>query len=170
MPWNNHKKCYRTVYGSVAFFMIISWHKLPTSDGVTKLWIINRISASSSWRKLFFRYLGNVEFANIPVAGNQFILVITQAIILIQWQIKYYFEARFLLLQMDCICDLTALLWKALFRYSVLRPTTETGRRRSGSQRERERDIKFIGLFGDRGHRGPYSPYKPWNNYLPSHR
>ena len=23
-----------------------------------------------------------------------------------------------------------------------------------------EREIKFIGLFVDRGHRGPYSPYK----------
>ena len=31
---------------------------------------------------------------------------------------------------------------------------------------ERERDIKFIGLFGDRGHRGPYSPYKPCNHNL----
>ena len=31
----------------------------------------------------------------------------------------------------------------------------------STSDREREREIKFIGLFGDRGHRGPYSPYKP---------
>ena len=29
-----------------------------------------------------------------------------------------------------------------------------------------EREIKFIGLFGDRGHRGPYSPYKPFNNNL----
>ena len=31
---------------------------------------------------------------------------------------------------------------------------------------EREREIKFIGLFGDRGHRGPYSPYKPCNHNL----
>ena len=31
---------------------------------------------------------------------------------------------------------------------------------------ERERDIKFIGLFRDRGHRGPYSPYKPCNHNL----
>ena len=31
---------------------------------------------------------------------------------------------------------------------------------------ERERDIKFIGLFEDRGHRGPYSPYKPFNHNL----
>ena len=30
----------------------------------------------------------------------------------------------------------------------------------------REREIKFIGLFGDRGHRGPYSPYKPCNHNL----
>ena len=30
----------------------------------------------------------------------------------------------------------------------------------------REREIKFIGLFGDRGHRGSYSPYKPWNHNL----
>ena len=29
-----------------------------------------------------------------------------------------------------------------------------------------EREIKFIGLFGDRGHRGPYSPYKPGNHNL----
>ena len=41
---------------------------------------------------------------------------------------------------------------------------------------QRDRDIKFTGLFGDRGHQGPYSPNKPcnhnlyWNNYLPSHR
>ena len=31
---------------------------------------------------------------------------------------------------------------------------------------ERERDIKFIGLFENRGHRGPYSPYKPFNHNL----
>ena len=31
---------------------------------------------------------------------------------------------------------------------------------------EREREIKFIGLFEDRGHRGPYSPYKPFNHNL----
>ena len=30
----------------------------------------------------------------------------------------------------------------------------------------REREIKFIGLFGDRGHQGPYSPYKPCNHNL----
>ena len=30
----------------------------------------------------------------------------------------------------------------------------------------REREIKFIGLFEDRGHRGPYSPYKPFNHNL----
>ena len=28
------------------------------------------------------------------------------------------------------------------------------------------REIKFIGLFGDRGHQDPYSPYKPCNNSL----
>ena len=33
-------------------------------------------------------------------------------------------------------------------------------------EREREREIKFIGLFEDRGHRGPYSPYKPFNHNL----
>ena len=32
--------------------------------------------------------------------------------------------------------------------------------------REREREIKFIGLFGNRGHRGAYSPYKPLNHNL----
>ena len=32
--------------------------------------------------------------------------------------------------------------------------------------REREREIKFIDLFEDRGHRGPYSPYKPCNHNL----
>ena len=32
--------------------------------------------------------------------------------------------------------------------------------------RSREREIKFIGLFEDRGHRGPYSPYKPFNYNL----
>ena len=30
----------------------------------------------------------------------------------------------------------------------------------------REREIKFISLFEDRGHRGPYSPYKPCNHNL----
>ena len=30
----------------------------------------------------------------------------------------------------------------------------------------RERDIKFIGLFENRGHQGPYSPYKPFNHNL----
>ena len=30
----------------------------------------------------------------------------------------------------------------------------------------REREIKFIGLFGDRWHRGPYSPYKLCNHNL----
>ena len=30
----------------------------------------------------------------------------------------------------------------------------------------REREIKFIGLFENRGHRGPYSPYKPFNHNL----
>ena len=29
-----------------------------------------------------------------------------------------------------------------------------------------EREIKFIGLFEDRGHRGPYSPYKLFNHHL----
>ena len=29
-----------------------------------------------------------------------------------------------------------------------------------------EREIKFIGIFEDRGHRGPYSPYKPLNHNL----
>ena len=29
---------------------------------------------------------------------------------------------------------------------------------------KREREIKFIGLFGYRGHCGPYSPYKPCNH------
>ena len=33
-------------------------------------------------------------------------------------------------------------------------------------RREREREIKFIGLFENRGHRGPYSPYKPFNHNL----
>ena len=30
----------------------------------------------------------------------------------------------------------------------------------------REREIKFIGIFENRGHRGPYSPYKPFNHNL----
>ena len=34
------------------------------------------------------------------------------------------------------------------------------------SDRQREREIKFIGLFGDRGHQGPLSPYKPCNHNL----
>ena len=32
--------------------------------------------------------------------------------------------------------------------------------------KEREREIKFIGLFEDRGDWGPYSPYKPFNHNL----
>ena len=28
------------------------------------------------------------------------------------------------------------------------------------------REIKFIGLFGDRGQQGPYQPYKPCNHNL----
>ena len=35
-----------------------------------------------------------------------------------------------------------------------------------GLVQEREREIKFIGLFENRGHRGPYSPYKPFNHNL----
>ena len=31
---------------------------------------------------------------------------------------------------------------------------------------KREREIKLIGLFGDRGHRVPYSPYKLCDNNL----
>ena len=31
---------------------------------------------------------------------------------------------------------------------------------------EREKEIKFISLFEDRGHGGPYSPYKPLNHNL----
>ena len=31
---------------------------------------------------------------------------------------------------------------------------------------KREREIKFIGLFEDRGHQGPCSPYKPLNHNL----
>ena len=34
------------------------------------------------------------------------------------------------------------------------------------SRKEREREIKFIGLFGDRGHWGPYSPYKHCNHRM----
>ena len=36
----------------------------------------------------------------------------------------------------------------------------------TGPLREREREIKFIGLFENKGHRGPYSPYKPFNHNL----
>ena len=36
----------------------------------------------------------------------------------------------------------------------------------SHGKQEREREIKFIGLFENRGHRGPYSPYKPFNHNL----
>ena len=38
-----------------------------------------------------------------------------------------------------------------------------TERTRFSKSRSREREIKFIGLFEDRGHRGPYSPF---NNNL----
>ena len=31
---------------------------------------------------------------------------------------------------------------------------------------EREREIKFISIFQNRGHRGPRSPYKPFNHNL----
>ena len=34
------------------------------------------------------------------------------------------------------------------------------------NQQEGEREIKFIGLYGDRGHRSLYSPYKPCNHNL----
>ena len=44
-----------------------------------------------------------------------------------------------------------------LYRNYQLIKTYETGR---------EREIKFIGLFENRGHRGPYSPYKPFNHNL----
>ena len=37
---------------------------------------------------------------------------------------------------------------------------------REATLKEREREIKFIGLFENRGHRGPYSPYKPFNHNL----
>ena len=37
---------------------------------------------------------------------------------------------------------------------------------RYGDTHYKEKEIKFIGLFGDRGHRGPYSPYKPCNHNL----
>ena len=36
----------------------------------------------------------------------------------------------------------------------------------SAAYKEREREIKFIGLFENRGHRGPYSSYKPFNHNL----
>ena len=38
--------------------------------------------------------------------------------------------------------------------------------KRLNTLRPREREIKFIGLFGDRGHRGQYGPYKPCNHNL----
>ena len=38
--------------------------------------------------------------------------------------------------------------------------------RPSATRAQREREIKFICLFGNRGHRGPYSPYKPCNHNL----
>ena len=50
--------------------------------------------------------------------------------------------------------------------------TTQTDAGDNNTQRpelasgKREREIKFIGLFEDRGHRGPYSPYKPFNHNL----
>ena len=34
------------------------------------------------------------------------------------------------------------------------------------SLQEREREIKFIDLFGDRGHRSPYGPYQSCNDNL----
>ena len=53
------------------------------------------------------------------------------------------------------------------FYYSNILCITQAG---SGivnhSSWEREREIKFFGLFGDRGHQGPYSPYKPCNHNL----
>ena len=38
--------------------------------------------------------------------------------------------------------------------------------RASNAEFWNKREIKFIGLFGDRGHRGSYSPYKPCNHNL----
>ena len=37
---------------------------------------------------------------------------------------------------------------------------------RSPQEPKEQREIKFIGLFEDRGHRGPYSPYKTFNHNL----
>ena len=49
------------------------------------------------------------------------------------------------------------------YRYHVI-PLSK--RRQPYDLGEREREIKFIGLFENRGHRGPYSPYKPFNHNL----
>ena len=43
---------------------------------------------------------------------------------------------------------------------------TEIERAKQRAKEKREREIKFIGLFENRGHRGPYSPYKPFNHNL----
>ena len=45
--------------------------------------------------------------------------------------------------------------WSNPEEYGVNRPHEST-----------EREIKFIGLFENRGHQGPYSPYKPCNHNL----
>ena len=55
------------------------------------------------------------------------------------------------------MCKETTIQWTAAFDYIWGERERET---------EREREIKFIGLFEDRGHRGPYGPYKPCNHNL----
>ena len=53
------------------------------------------------------------------------------------------------------------------FSYTTSRQVwTIQTRKGEWTEREREREIKFIGLFENRGHRGPYSPYKPFNHNL----
>ena len=49
---------------------------------------------------------------------------------------------------------------------SATYPNTAPTACATGGQTEREGEIKFIGLFEDRGHRGPYSPYKLFNHNL----
>ena len=68
----------------------------------------------------------------------------------------------------NIICMWQQLIWIWLIECFKLSAHSSSlvGFNQLAPEREREREIKFIGLFEDRGHRGPYSPYKPFNHNL----
>ena len=67
--------------------------------------------------------------------------------------------------EMFCMRDISyRLIWMKFI--NMLSEYAQSGTHRHFNWWEREREIKFIGLFEDRGHQGPYSPYKPFNHNL----